>query len=852
MTKLINSDHNLHPITVGLFKGVDDAVVLSEKIVPMNWGELINDPVFNQHEVINDKSDATAFITANFKSIDDDGVETRLDSDNKPFVRRCANNVINYGAIIIDVDGGMTIEEAIERFGSLEYLGYTSNSHKTKDILDEEGNVISTEFDENVHKFRLIFLLKEPIYRDELLNRKNALVTYFKGSDESTFARSRLFYTPSCPAHMLEHAKIWHNRGELFDLLSLEENEVKTNLKPVERPELSDGQREAIVTGLLQTERVEDDLWYKIAGALHCNGFSVQQFIEVSSVLKPSKSAFACIRKWESSKKYEFSLGLVINFLKEHDIFIYQKRVVDNSEEIEFVNKEIELLNEKLDRVKSNDKLTDDERKKQVQAVEQEIESKETEVNQLIEDEKPTLYDLVDELIATRLIYYVSDQGVLTEYLPDQGQWVDYKVTDFIHGEFLSGIRGARSFLQKRLQAFRRSYRTQKLSAKQLPDYTLNRFRRDHWVTPKAGKYHEVFDILIRSLGDNKTENMKHIIQVIAWKYLYPEAYDLPCIVIYGEGGAGKNTFVERVLGTMFGKNQVIAIRQEQMRNFNGLIEGKIAVLLDEASSDKANMDQLKHMIGQESLVIDRKYGKNYQSDNLALYFTGGNGALGAVYLGRDQSDRRFSILQVDRSIIDHVMEVKDFSKRQDAVDWWTEHKHLLENRDQVAMWLHSILPSVEELKSPPKELHGQDYEALLAAQAGPLEWIIDHVFDRPDFKYIHKDIPFQLYEIKARDFGTKNPMGKPTFDAKLKEVIRKHHEYIESTSRKIKDLKGNLTTGTGYFIKGLVGAVDEVVYVYDDPEHKGRKKLAYDWFEPQVVTTEDEDNNSFDDDLME
>jgi len=94
--------------------------------------------------------------------------------------------------------------------------------------------------------------------------------------------------------------------------------------------------------------------------------------------------------------------------------------------------------------------------------------------------------------------------------------------------------------------------------------------------------------------------------------------------------------------------------------------------------------------------------------------------------------------------------------------------------------------------------------------------------------------------------------MGKPTFDAKLKEVIRKHHEYIESTSRKIKDLKGNLTTGTGYFIKGLVGAVDEVVYVYDDPEHKGRKKLAYDWFEPQVVTTEDEDNNSFDDDLME
>ncbi|WP_077343280.1 DUF5906 domain-containing protein [Pseudocolwellia agarivorans] len=852
MTKLINPNHNLNPIAVCLFKSAKDNQITPEKTEVMTWKSFIDEFMGSEHNVIEDKKNQSGFITASPKSIDDDGVETTENYSGETVLLRKAVNIDKYSAVVVDIDGGMTINDVNERFNDLEYLGYTSYGHMTKTITDDEGNESGKEFDESVHKLRLVFLLKEPVDKDELLKRKQALLRRFEGADTSTFDRARLFYTPSCPAHMLEHAKIWHNHGELFDLLSLEENEVKTDLKPVERPDLSNGQREAIVTGLLKTGRVEDDLWYKIAGALHCNSFSVQQFIEVSSVLKPSKSAFACIRKWESSKKYEFSLGVVINFLKKHDIFIYQKRVVDNSEEIEFVNKEIELLNEKLDRVKSNDKLTDEERKKQIQSVEEEIENKEAEVNQLIEDEKPTLYDLVDELIATRLIYYVSDQGVLTEYLPDQGQWVDYKVTDFIHGEFLSGIRGARSFLQKRLQAFRRSYRTQKLSAKQLPDYILNRFRRDHWVTPKAGKYHEVFDILIRSLGDNKTENMKHIIQVIAWKYLYPEAYDLPCIVIYGEGGAGKNTLVERLLGTMFGKNQVIAIRQEQMRNFNGLIEGKIAVLLDEASSDKANMDQLKHMIGQESLVIDRKYGKNYQSDNLALYFTGGNGALGAVYLGRDQSDRRFSILQVDRSIIDHVMEVKGFDKRQDAVDWWTEHKHLLENREQVSMWLHSILTSVEDLKSPPKELHGQDYEALLAAQAGPLEWIIDHVFDRPDFKYIHKDIPFQLYEIKARDFGTKNPMGKPTFDAKLKDALRKRHDYIESTSRKIKDLTGNLTTGTGYFIKGLVGAVDEVVYVYDDPEHKGRKKLANDWFEPEVVITEDEDNNSFDNDLME
>ena len=36
----------------------------------------------------------------------------------------------------------------------------------------------------------------------------------------------------------------------------------------------------------MQTERVEDDKWYQIAGALYNSGFTVQDFIEASTVLK--------------------------------------------------------------------------------------------------------------------------------------------------------------------------------------------------------------------------------------------------------------------------------------------------------------------------------------------------------------------------------------------------------------------------------------------------------------------------------------------------------------------------------------------------------------------------------------
>ncbi len=852
MTNLQNvNNHQLNPISVVLFKNPKDNIVTPEKMEVMTWGDFQNDFIVDKHDVISDKSQGTCISTVSYKSLEDDGVETTIDDNGITVVKRCANNVKDVYVLIVDIDDGMTVDEATEHFKDFEYFGYTSFGHNPKPENDED--VIEGE--EYVEKFRLCFLLKSPVDKEEIISRKQSLFNWVGSADKTTFDRGRIFFTPSCPEHMLEHAKIWSNVGKLVDALSFDKNQeevVKTDSKAVKHKELTTGQRESIISGLMQTERVEDDKWYQIAGALHNSGFTVQDFIEASTVLKPSKSPSDCIKKWESSKKYDFSLGVVINYLKEHEIFIYQKREVDNSEDIAFVKKEIELLDEKVERIEANEKLTDDERKKQLKVVEEERKLKEEEVKQLIEDEKPTLYDLVDELIAERLIYYIADAGILTEYLPKQGIWIDYKVPDFINGEFLAGIKGARPFLQKRLQTFRRSYRTQTLSAKKQPSYILNRFRRDHWVTPKEGEYHPVFDILIRSLGDNKTENMLHLIQVIAWKYLYPEDYTLPCIVIYGEGGAGKNTLVERVLGTLFGKQQVIAIRQEQMRNFNGLISGMVAVLLDEASSDKANMDQLKVMIGQESLVIDPKYGKNYRADNIALYFTGGNGALGAVYLGRDQSDRRFSILQVDRSIIDHVMEVEAIDDRQEAVNWWNESKHLLEDKNQVAMWLNHILKSVDDLTTTPSALHGQDYEALMAAQAGPLEWIVEHVFDHPDFKFISHEIPYELYVIKAKEYGTKNPMGKQTFDAKLKEVIRKKHPELIYKAHKVKKLDNRISMGTGYFSKAVKGAVDEECYIHDDPDNKNQKILSDEWFSTEVLTDVDSGDSTFDSDLME
>jgi hypothetical protein len=39
---------------------------------------------------------------------------------------------------------------------------------------------------------------------------------------------------------------------------------------------------------------------------------------------------------------------------------------------------------------------------------------------------------------------------------------------------------------------------------------------------------------------------------VIAYKYMHPEEFRLPCLLIHGEGGIGKNLLVDKILHLIF------------------------------------------------------------------------------------------------------------------------------------------------------------------------------------------------------------------------------------------------------------------------------------------------------------
>jgi len=815
---------NTITITISLFNQINDNQVLPNKQTNTTWYDFKND-YFTAHEILG-KKDGWCFIAASFKGNADDDVElvtdnkgvNKTDTDGNTIVKRVGSNIDQYFLLTLDYDDGMSVVEAKEKFKNYDCVIYTTYNHLVNDV----------------EKFRVVILLKSPVTSDDIKTRKTTLLKWAESADNSTFSIGRAFYLPSCSKSRKEHAEIWVNEGEALDLLSFEQNKntktdsIKndkntTTTNSTQQP-FTLAIRELIKKGLKEIGEVKHDPYFKIASSMFSGGMTQQDFIEVSKHLKPHYEQIKCLEQWKSSSKLNISAGYVINLLKEHGISVYLEKPKVNEKQVSLLDDEILLIDRKIEAINESDSLDATEKKNKLKLLTNEREVKERELNEA-QNVEGDIKSQVEQLLMDRLIYYVMDSELLFEYIPEQGIWWNYKVSAFIKGEPFLNVKGGHATFLIVLKEKGRSFRTKTISAKNQPDYILNMFRKDHWLQPIEGKYHEVFDILTRSLGDNKAENIQHLKQVLAWKYLNPGDFTLPALVIFGEGGSGRNTLVDLVCGVIYGQNQVASLSQDSLKTFNDQLAGKMIVMFDESIAGKADMEHLKSIIGNKYININTKNVKQYSAENTALYFAGSNGALGAVYLDKGQSDRRFSILRVDRSIINHVQEVKNLN-REAAIDWWVEHKHYLTNKEHVAMWLNHIISTVEGIKTTPKALHGEDYQKLIKAQSGPLEELVETVFEHPYFTFISSKECYRLYELLCEEYGSKIKMAKPTFEAKLEDILRKKLPYIvKNGSKKVKTGHTKETTRSGWVDKTIKGVVNisNISFIHEDPRHKGR-----------------------------
>ena len=165
----------------------------------------------------------------------------------------------------------------------------------------------------------------------------------------------------------------------------------------------------------------------------------------------------------------------------------------------------------------------------------------------------------------------------------------------------------------------------------------------------ETNTYHEVFDLLFRSLGGGKPENIEHLEKLIVAKWQHPDNYLLPCVVFADGGGTGKSVLMAKFMPTVFGANNVAAnLSMEQVfGKFNKSIAAKVIVFCNEAPEDKQDDKGILRVVHSPTVPIEAKGKDPIDLVNTGLYFIGTNPKSGgyAIRLAYNDVDRRFSIM---------------------------------------------------------------------------------------------------------------------------------------------------------------------------------------------------------------
>jgi hypothetical protein len=201
---------------INTFRSVKDGIC---KRTEFTWDDFA-DVITSEHDISPSKESISLFNATRFKSLDEVLHENKDGYREDPFdgtliVRRRQQNVINVELLILDYDGTLTIDEAIDRFKDYEYAGYTSYGH-----LQKPG----------VHKFRLIFPLVRPIpahkkYDDhgtlieqgDYFHLSEAIMAFAPACDPAILKPTQPYYIPSAHPDRIHLAKRWRNSGEVLD-----------------------------------------------------------------------------------------------------------------------------------------------------------------------------------------------------------------------------------------------------------------------------------------------------------------------------------------------------------------------------------------------------------------------------------------------------------------------------------------------------------------------------------------------------------------------------------------------------------------------------------------------------------
>ena len=189
-----------------LYKNINEAYIHPDVVVDCSFEDVVN-ILKDSQQLVKDKTEPMMFNLCSW-------IDNFESPEHKSgFIRRCKPNVAQIYALLLDIDGTRTLEDAVAEFIDYEFLIYSTYSNSQ----DKE-------------KFRLVLPLNTALTRLEFDQRHDSMCATFD-VDRASFTISQAFYLPCYTKDNADISFIhWNQTVKRYEALFLPVREISTNI----------------------------------------------------------------------------------------------------------------------------------------------------------------------------------------------------------------------------------------------------------------------------------------------------------------------------------------------------------------------------------------------------------------------------------------------------------------------------------------------------------------------------------------------------------------------------------------------------------------------------------------------
>lgn len=245
---------------VNLYRSIFQAYIHPSEVVECDFGEFVTFARESQCE-LESKESGMLFNLCSFVDVPEPPSADRFNPDLTPWpreslIRRCKQNIREISALMLDIDGTMTLDAAVTQWADYEFFVYSTWSNtRTKE------------------KFRLIVPLAQPLSAQDFDSRHDAMIEAFN-VDGASFTMSQAFYLPAYSAVNRDCAFMyWNQQPQRYCAHDLPAQEITQAHQDFSVPE----QHSDMALSILRTLQTGRDLHYSdaLTLAILCKGHGI-------------------------------------------------------------------------------------------------------------------------------------------------------------------------------------------------------------------------------------------------------------------------------------------------------------------------------------------------------------------------------------------------------------------------------------------------------------------------------------------------------------------------------------------------------------------------------------------------